>query len=62
MSNMDRLTYKSCMGDYGSAKEFLSEYEEKCALRNALGRYEDLGYAPDEIKKFLPKQKEKNEE
>lgn len=59
MSNMDRLTYKSCMGDYGSAKEFLNEYEEKCVLRNALGRYEDLGYTPDEIKKFLPKQKEK---
>lgn len=36
--NMDRLTYKSCMGDYGSAKEFLNEYEEKCVLRNALGK------------------------
>ena len=29
---MDRLTYKSLMGDYGSAKAFEDEYSEKCAL------------------------------
>lgn len=51
---MERLTYKSQMGDYGSAKDFINEFEEKCALRNALGKYEDLGYTPDELKRFLP--------
>lgn len=55
---MERLTYKSQMGDYGSAKDFTNEFEEKCALRNALGKYEDLGYTPDELKRFLPKTKE----
>ena len=54
---MERLTYKSQMGDYGSAKDFTNEFEEKCALRNALGKYEDLGYTPDELKKFLPETK-----
>ncbi len=52
---MDRLTYKSCMGDFGSAKIFDSEFEEKCALRNALGKYEELGYTADEIQEFMPK-------
>lgn len=50
---MDRLTYKSCMGDYGLAKTFEDEYSEKCALRNALGKYEDLGYTPDELKNII---------
>lgn len=50
---MDRLTYKSSMGDYGSTKTYDSEFSEKCALRNALGRYEDLGYSADELKKML---------
>lgn len=50
---MDRLTYKSCMGDYGSAKIFANEFEEKCALRNALGKYEDLEYTPDELKEII---------
>ena len=50
---MDRLTYKSLMGDYGSAKAFEDEYSEKCALRNALGKYEDLGYTPDELKNLI---------
>lgn len=52
---MDRLTYKSCMGDFGSAKEFKDEFAEKCALRNALGKYEELGYTAEEIEKFMPK-------
>lgn len=52
---MDRLTYKSCMGDFGSAKKFESEFAEKCALRNALGKYEELGYKPEEIQKYIPK-------
>ena len=55
---MERLTYKSGMGDYGLAKDFADEFEEKCALRNALGKYEDLGYTPEELKEFLPKIKE----
>lgn len=50
---MDRLTYKSLMGDYGSAKVFEDEYSERCALRNALGKYEDLGYTPDELKNII---------
>lgn len=50
---MDRLTYKSLMGDYGIAKTFENEFAEKCALRNALGKYEDLGYTPDELRKIL---------
>lgn len=52
---MDRLTYKSSMGDYGSLKDFNDEFEEKCSLRNALGKYEDLGYTPDELKLILRK-------
>ena len=50
---MDRLTYKSGMGDYGSAKTFDDEWSEKCALRNALGKYEDIGYTPDELRRML---------
>lgn len=46
---MDRLTRKTFMGDYGSAKEFEDEFAEKCALRNALGKYEDLGLTPEEL-------------
>lgn len=53
---MDRLTYKSDMGDYGSAKTYDDEFSEKCALRNALGRYEDLGYSADELKEMLQKE------
>lgn len=53
---MDRLTYKSSWGDYGSAKDFKDEWSEKCALRNALGKYEDLGYTPAELKEILKKQ------
>ena len=41
------------MGDYGLAKTFEDEYSEKCALRNALGKYEDLGYTPDELKNII---------
>lgn len=50
---MNRLTYKSSMGDYGSSKTFEDDFTEKCALRNALGKYEDLGYTPDELKNII---------
>lgn len=52
-TKLDRLTYKSSMGDYGSAKEYEDEYVEICALRNALGKYEDLGFTPEEIRTLL---------
>ena len=54
---MDRLTYKSSWGDYGSAKNFADEWSEKCALRNALGKYEDLGYSPDELNEIIKETK-----
>lgn len=50
---MDRLTYKSSWGDYGSAKDFEDEFTEKCALRNKLGKYEDLGYSPEELREII---------
>lgn len=46
---MDRLTYKSYMGDYGSNKEYDSVYDEIADLRNRLGQYEDTGLEPCEI-------------
>lgn len=58
---MDRLTYKSGMGDYGSAKTYDDEFFEKCALRNALGRYEDLGYSADELREMLQRRDNKYE-
>lgn len=56
---MDRLTYKSSMGDYGSAKYFDDYLEERCILRNALGQYEDLGYSADELKEMLQREDNK---
>lgn len=50
---MERLTYKSFCGDYGGAKEYDSTWDELQALRNALGKYEDLGFTADEIKAKL---------
>lgn len=50
---MERLTYKSGWGDYGSAVVFDSEWDEKCAIRNKLGRYEDLGYSPEELREII---------
>lgn len=50
---MDRLTYKSSMGDYGLRKVFEDDIEEKYAMRNALGKYEDLGYTPEQLKEIL---------
>lgn len=41
------------MGDYGSTKTFEDEFVEKCTLRNLLGKYEDLGYTPDELREIL---------
>lgn len=46
---MDRITYKSAMGDYGSKVEFESTEQEIACLRNALGKYEDIGLTADEI-------------
>lgn len=54
---MDRLTYKSSWEDYGSAKDFENDWSEKCALRNALGKYEDLGYSPEELKEIIKEAK-----
>lgn len=54
---MDRLTYKSSWGDYGSAKNFEDDLSEKCALRNALGKYEDLGYSPEELREIIKETK-----
>lgn len=46
----ERLTYKSMLcGDYGSAKEYDSPYDEIQTLRDALGPYEDIGLTPKEI-------------
>lgn len=49
---MDRLTYKSSMGDYGCARDFEDDRSEICALRNALGKYEDTGLNPREIEEL----------
>lgn len=49
---MERLTYKSLMGDYGSTKDYETHLHEIQALRNALGKYEDLGLTPEEIKRM----------
>jgi len=51
---MSRLTYKSMCGDYGSVKEYDSPYAEIQTLRNALGRYEDLGTV-EELQSLIPK-------
>jgi len=50
---MERLTYKSMMGDYGCAVEFKDGWEEKCAFRNRLGKFEDLGYEPEELAEMI---------
>lgn len=52
---MDRLTYKSIMGDYGIAKDFANEFVERNAVRNRLGKYEDLGMEPGDIGEYIPK-------
>lgn len=36
-----RYTYKSSMGDYGSAVDWEDEWQEIYALRNKLGEFED---------------------
>lgn len=51
---MDRLTYKSSMGDYGTAKEFENDLAERYAFRNALGRYEDFEMTPEELELYVP--------
>ena len=47
------MTYKSLCGDYGSVKEYNSQSEEIWALRDALGKYEDLGYSPEELRAII---------
>lgn len=51
--SFSRLTYKSCFGDYGSDRVYRDTWEELSALRNALGKYEDIGYTPEELKDLL---------
>lgn len=51
--DFQRITYKSIFGDYGTDVAFDSIHEELAALRNALGRYEDIGYSPEELVKIL---------
>ena len=41
------------MGDYGSARDYESQEDEIQTLRNVLGKYEDLGLTPEEIKEKL---------
>ena len=43
---MDRLTYKALSGGYGANKSYDSNMEEIYTLRNALGKYEDIGLTP----------------
>lgn len=50
---MNRLTYKTMFGDYGGIEEYENSYTEICALRNTLGKYEDLGYSPEELGQIL---------
>ena len=38
---MGRLTYKSSMGDYGSAVDWKDQWQEIYALGNKVGKYED---------------------
>ena len=54
---IDRLTRKTVFGDYGAEKEYESRQEEIQTLRNALGKYEDLGLSPEEIEEVLNEQK-----
>ena len=50
---MDRLTYKTDFGDYGCAKDFEDLWAERGAFRNKLGKYEDLGYSPEELREII---------
>lgn len=38
-------------------KNFEDEWLEKCVLRNALGKYEDLGYSPEELNEIIKETK-----
>ena len=50
---MERLTYKSAFGDYGSEKVYDDDFDEICALRDALGPYEDLNLTAEQIRQKL---------
>ena len=55
---MERLTYKALSGGYGANRSYDSDMEEIYTLRNALGKYEDIGLTPEEIKKVLSTKEE----
>lgn len=40
---MERLTYKSAYGDYGTLVDCVRDRANLCKLFNRLGAYEDLG-------------------
>lgn len=48
-----RLTYKSRFGGYGLNIKFKKTIDGLFALRDALGKYEDLGYTPEQLKKII---------
>lgn len=48
-----RITRVTIMGDYGCEEDYKDPYEEIQVLRNALGKYEDLGYTPEQLKKII---------
>ena len=52
---MERLTYKSFMGDYGLNfnVDNMEIYEVIHKLANKLGKYEDLGMSPEDILKMI---------
>lgn len=56
---MERLTYRSVMGDYGIDfnPEGMEDYAIICKLANRLGKYEDLNMTPDELRELIDKSK-----
>ena len=48
-----RITRVTIMGDYGCEDEYKDPYEEIQILRNALGKYEDIGYTPEQLKSII---------
>jgi hypothetical protein len=40
---MERLTYKSAFGDYGTLLDCVDDHANLCRLYNRLGAYEDIG-------------------
>lgn len=50
---MERLTCKIFSQEYLPNKMFLTEHDEVLALRQKLGKYEDLGYSPEELENII---------